>query len=164
MYIRSLLNNCTLTLCPYYVSVKYEIHALVWRVSNCGILILSIILLFLHLYCAILSYTHTWDDLHKSDSFENIPGMLSRQCQCMQWAGDCPVVTHCIRFKMMETPGPRGPGARSRYFGKDGEIRDIIKWRNAIAEISTPDSLTHPRKKFSCRFFSGLFHYILNLY
>ena len=114
---------------------------------------MSIILLFLHLYCAILSYTHTWDDLHKSDSFENIPGMLSRQCQCMQWAGDCPVVTHCIRFKMMETPGPRGPGARSRYFGKDGEIRDIIKWRNAIAEISTPDSLTHLRKKIICRFF-----------
>ena len=104
---------------------------------------------------------HTWDDLHKSDSFENIPGMLTRQC--MQWAGDCPVVTHCIRVKVMETPGPRGPGARSRYFGKDGEIRDIIKWRNAVAEISPAGSLTHPRKKFNCLgfSFSGSFHYMI---
>ena len=70
-------------------------------------------LLFLHLYCAILS--HTWDDLH--NSFENIPGMLTRQPVHAVGGG----LTSGDALHPSHTDGVTW--ARSRYFGKDRMVK-----------------------------------------
>ena len=113
-------------------------------------------LLFLHLYCAILS--HTWDDLHNSSR-------IFRECwlasQCMQWAGDWPLVTHCIRVQLMESPG-RGPVTLERIGWWNTRHYKMEKRSSRDFSSRVIDSSS---KKFHCSgfsFFSRSFHYIYN--